>query len=73
MAAKQNIVAKQLYFHPNGKLSFDPPPANSQPAFDSLSRIRRVRFPIGERPIEVRSGWTTWLVEDQRFIIVPTC
>jgi uncharacterized protein len=64
---KQN-VAKRLYFHPNGKLSFDPPPANSQPAFDSFVSDPARPVPYRKRPIEVRSGWTTWLVEDQRFV-----
>ena len=65
---KQNVVAKRLYFQPNGKLSFDPPPANSQPAFDSFVSDPARPVPYRRRPIEVRSGWTTWLVEDQRFV-----
>ena len=65
---KQNVVAKRLYFQPNGKLSFDPPPANSQPAFDSFVSDPARPVPYRKRPIEVRSGWTTWLVEDQRFV-----
>jgi putative CocE/NonD family hydrolase len=65
---KQDVVSKQLYFHPNGKLSFDPPPANSQPAFDSFVSDPAHPVPYRRRPIEVRSGWTTWLVEDQRFV-----
>jgi putative CocE/NonD family hydrolase len=65
---KQNVVAKRLYFHPNGKLSFDPPPANSQPAFDSFISDPANPVPYRQRPIEVRSGWTTWLVQDQRFV-----
>ncbi len=65
---KQSVAAKQLYFHPNGKLSFDPPPANSQPAFDTFVSDPARPVPYRKRPIEVRSGWTTWLVEDQRFV-----
>jgi len=65
---KQNIVAKQLYFHPNGKLSFDPPPPNSRPEFDTFVSDPARPVPYRRRPIEVRSGWTTWLVEDQRFV-----
>jgi putative CocE/NonD family hydrolase len=65
---KQDIVAKRLYFHPNGKLSFDPPPASSQPAFDTFVSDPAKPVPYRKRPIEVRSGWTTWLVEDQRFV-----
>ena len=65
---KQDVVAKRLYFQPNGKLSFDPPPANSEPAFDSFVSDPARPVPYRRRPIEVRSGWTTWLVEDQRFV-----
>jgi putative CocE/NonD family hydrolase len=65
---KQDVVAKRLYFHPNGKLSFDPPPASSQPAFDTFVSDPAKPVPYRKRPIEVRSGWTTWLVEDQRFV-----
>ena len=65
---KLNVVAKRLYFQPNGKLSFDPPPANSQPAFDSYVSDPSKPVPYRHRPIEVRSGWTTWLVQDQRFV-----
>ena len=65
---KQGVVAKRLYFHPNGRLSFDPPPANSQPAFDSFVSDPARPVPYRHRPIEVRSGWTTWLVQDQRFV-----
>jgi hypothetical protein len=65
---KQNVAAKRLYFQPNGKLSFDPPPANSQPAFDTFVSDPARPVPYRKRPIEVRSGWTTWLVEDQRFV-----
>ena len=65
---KQNVAAKRLYFQPNGKLSFDPPPASSQPAFDTFVSDPARPVPYRKRPIEVRSGWTTWLVEDQRFV-----
>ncbi len=65
---KQDIVAKRLYFHPHGKLSFDQPPASSQPAFDTFVSDPAKPVPYRKRPIEVRSGWTTWLVEDQRFV-----
>ncbi len=64
---KQNVVAKKLYFHPKGKLSFDPPAA-TQEAFDSYVSDPARPVPYRRRPIEVRSGWSTWLVEDQRFV-----
>jgi uncharacterized protein len=64
---KQNVVDKKLYFQPNGKLSFDPPAA-AQEAFDSYVSDPARPVPYRRRPIEVRSGWSTWLVEDQRFV-----
>ena len=32
---RRNVTERQLYFRAGGKLSFDPPPATDQPAFDS--------------------------------------
>jgi len=64
---KRDIAARKLYFQAGGKLSFDPPPA-SRDAFDSYVSDPASPVPYRPRPIEVRSGWTTWLVEDQRFV-----
>ena len=58
---------KRLYFHPNGKLSFTPPPAGVN-AFDSYISDPANPVPYRARPIELRTGWSTWLVEDQRFV-----
>ena len=66
--AKQNVVARKLYFQANRGLSFDPPPATAKPAFDSYVSDPANPVPYRHRPIEVRSGWQTWLVEDQRFV-----
>src|SRR5215813_8579841 len=65
---KRDVVARRLYFQANGKLSFDPPPEISEPAFDSYISDPANPVPYRPRPIDVRSGWTTWLVEDQRFV-----
>ncbi len=65
---KRNAVARQLYFQADGKLSFDPPPRTAPEAFDSYVSDPANPVPYRQRPIEVRSGWTTWLVEDQRFV-----
>ena len=65
---KQNVVARRLYFQSDGKLSFDQPPASAQPAFDSYVSDPANPVPYRPRPIELRSGWSTWLVEDQRFV-----
>jgi putative CocE/NonD family hydrolase len=48
-------------------LSFDQPPA-AEGAFDSYVSDPANPVPYRPRPIDVRSGWTTWLVEDQRFV-----
>ena len=65
---KRNAVARQLYFQADGKLSFDPPPKTAAEAFDSYVSDPANPVPYRQRPIELRSGWTTWLVEDQRFV-----
>ena len=65
---KQNIAARQLYFHKGGKLSFEAPEANAQPAFDSYISDPANPVPYRPRPITLRAGWGTWLVEDQRFV-----
>jgi putative CocE/NonD family hydrolase len=65
---KRKVVARQLYFQADGKLSFDPPPRTAAQAFDSYVSDPANPVPYRHRPVEVRSGWTTWLVEDQRFV-----
>ena len=65
---KRHVVARQLYFQADGKLSFDPPPRSAREAFDSYVSDPANPVPYRHRPVEVRSGWTTWLVEDQRFV-----
>jgi len=72
---KRNAVQRQLYFQASGKLSFDPPTKSQKPgirgvteAFDSYVSDPANPVPYRRRPVELRSGWTTWLVEDQRFV-----
>ena len=65
---KRNAVARQLYFQADGKLSFDAPPKATPEAFDSYVSDPANPVPYRRRPVELRSGWTTWLVEDQRFV-----
>ncbi|MGI8898236.1 MAG: CocE/NonD family hydrolase [Pyrinomonadaceae bacterium] len=64
---KRNVVGRRLYFQANGELSFNPPSAKA-PAFDSYISDPANPVPYRPRPIELRSGWSTWLVEDQRFV-----
>lgn len=65
---KRNIVGRQLYLQANRKLSFETPAASVQPAFDSYVSDPANPVPYRPRPIELKSGWRTWLVEDQRFV-----
>jgi putative CocE/NonD family hydrolase len=65
---KQNVTERKLYFQAGNKLSFDPPPANDANAVDSDISDPASPVPYRPRPIQVRSGWTVWLVEDQRFV-----
>jgi putative CocE/NonD family hydrolase len=62
------VTERKLYFQAGNKLSFDPPPANDANAFDSYISDPASPVPYRPRPIQVRSGWTVWLVEDQRFV-----
>jgi uncharacterized protein len=64
---KRDVVERKLYLRDDWKLSFDPP-GNSGEAFDSYISDPANPVPYRPRPIELRSGWTTWLVEDQRFV-----
>jgi putative CocE/NonD family hydrolase len=65
---KRDVTERRLYFQSNRKLSFEPPPADNRAPFDSYVSDPASPVPYRPRPIQVRSGWTTWLVEDQRFV-----
>ena len=78
---KQNVDERHLYFHADGKLSFDPPSADahdstadssSEEAFDSYVSDPANPVPYRHRPIEETysqgSRWYWWLTEDQRFV-----
>lgn len=63
---------RKLYFHGDGKLSFDPPVEDAKNAFDGYVSDPAHPVPYRARPIEATydprgSGWSSWLVEDQRF------
>jgi putative CocE/NonD family hydrolase len=49
-------------------LSFETPLAQGTQAFDSYVSDPATPVPYRPRPIQVRSGWPVWLVEDQRFV-----
>jgi putative CocE/NonD family hydrolase len=67
---KNGVAERKLYFRAGGKLSFDSPPPDpgGAEAFDSYVSDPANPVPYRPRPIELNSGWTTWLVEDQRFV-----
>ena len=65
---KRDVAARRLYFQADRKLSFDPPSAATSEAFDSYVSDPAHPVPYRPRPIDVNSGWATWLVEDQRFV-----
>jgi putative CocE/NonD family hydrolase len=65
---KRNVIERRLYFQANGKLSFDPAPTTAKPAYDSYVSDPASPVPYRPRPIRLGAGWSTWLVEDQRFV-----
>ena len=65
---KQNVVERRLYLQKDKGLSFDPPSTATLQSFDSYTSDPANPVPYRPRPIKLRSGWSTWLVEDQRFV-----
>lgn len=62
----KNAVATSLYFHANGKLSFDPPKDRSSDAYDSFISDPNKPVPFSA---ETRTNQGhLWMVEDQRFV-----
>jgi hypothetical protein len=65
---------RELYFHEEGKLSFEPSSPGGDGAFDSYVSDPAHPVPYRHRPIDMTypddhpGGWYTWLVEDQRFV-----
>jgi hypothetical protein len=70
----RNASARELYFHEDGKLSFEAPQAATPQSFDSYVSDPAHPVPYRHRPIDMTypddhpGGWPTWLVEDQRFV-----
>jgi putative CocE/NonD family hydrolase len=64
---------RNLYFKEDGRLSFEAPGGEDGRAFDSYVSDPTRPVPYRPRPIEATydprgSGWSTWLVGDQRFV-----
>jgi putative CocE/NonD family hydrolase len=64
---KRNVVDRRLYLQKDRALSFTTPAATGE-SFDSYTSDPANPVPYRPRPIKLRSGWSTWLVEDQRFV-----
>ncbi len=66
----RSTASRNLYFRPDGKLSFEEP--TDANAFDSYVSDPARPVPYRARPIEATyspgSRWYTWLTEDQRFV-----
>lgn len=70
--APKQAMPQALYFHPNGKLSFEKPNATATNLFDAFISDPANPVPYRTRPIEQTYGpgsrWRTWMTEDQRFV-----
>lgn len=64
--------ARNLYFRSGKKLSFEKPAANRNADFESYVSDPADPAPYRKRPIQPTYGsgstWSTWLVQDQRFL-----
>ncbi len=65
---KRNVVGRKLYTRENGRLSFEKPNSNGAKDFDAYVSDPANPVPYRPRPIRLGAGWSTWLVEDQRFV-----
>jgi hypothetical protein len=66
-------ATRALYFGPDEGLGFEPPVAGEDSAADSYLSDPDHPVPYRQRPIQATyfpggSDWSTWLVEDQRFV-----
>ncbi|MFH1572547.1 MAG: CocE/NonD family hydrolase [Acidobacteriota bacterium] len=70
---KSRTTDRRLYFHADGRLSFEAPTDSDPGALDSYISDPARPVPYRHRPIQATyfpagSGWSTWLAEDQRFV-----
>jgi len=67
---KEGVSRRKLFFHSNGKLSFDPPHSPMDAAADHFVSDPENPVPYRERPIPSvvaeNSTWESWLADDQR-------
>jgi putative CocE/NonD family hydrolase len=70
---QSGVRQRKLYFGAGRSLSFSAPRADDAAGFDSYTSDPAHPVPYRHRPIQATyfpagSGWSTWLVEDQRFV-----
>ncbi len=69
---QQNYTARNLYFHGNGKLSFETPTKDDKGENDSYISDPKNPVPYRPRPVQPTysdgSNWFIWLTQDQRFV-----
>lgn len=59
---------RRLYLREGGRLSFEPPAVHGAARFDGYVSDPDSPVPYRPRPIRLRSGWSTWQLQDQRFV-----
>jgi uncharacterized protein len=67
----REATPRPLYFQPDGRLAFTPPPPGPGRKFDRYVSDPAHPVPYRPRPIEPTypgPAWPRWLVEDQRFV-----
>lgn len=70
ISGRHPTVTRRLYFHADGRLSFEPPKANDADGVDTYISDPARPVPYRPRPIEpmfAGPGWSEWLARDQRF------
>ncbi|HYK89623.1 MAG TPA: CocE/NonD family hydrolase [Acidobacteriota bacterium] len=69
---QRGVTMRKLYFQADRELSFELPSGSALDAFDSYLSDPDHPVPYRQRPIQATYGpgstWSTWLVEDQRFV-----
>lgn len=69
---QQNYATRNLYFHENGKLSFEAPTKEDKTENDSYVSDPKNPVPYRPRPVQPTysegSKWSIWLTQDQRFV-----
>ena len=68
---KEGVTPRRLYFQPGGRMGFQPPAA-ADSGYDGYVADPAQPVPYRARPILPTYGtgstWSTWLVDDQRFV-----